>query len=306
MKKLNIMAMVIACSTVITPAFAGLQTDRAVINNPALNISAKANFSTPVSGDLYLATQIGEQLFFFTNSGQLTAEVTPFSQGQEYSGEVPLFNRPSSGTPPGRYTLFQVVTTPDSNLLDFRNWIGGLAGLSKINFTIGLPPQQSGDFNDDGFPDDDTNRDGFHDDDHDQNGFHDDDTNRDGFHDDDHDQNGFHDDDANEDGFYDDDNDQNGYRDDDENVSTTPEPVATPAPVATNSLVTEGQAAYASCASSSCHGTNPAFNQNGILKGRNAGETMSAIVENKGGMGFLSSVITADSANKISAYLNSI
>tara|TARA_R110002073_G_scaffold16629_1_gene63661 strand:+ start:848 stop:1213 length:366 start_codon:yes stop_codon:yes gene_type:complete len=68
------------------------------------------------------------------------------------------------GVPPGRYPIFKVVTQPGTNPLDFRNWIGGLGGLRSINFIIGLSDDESLDFDNDGFPDDDLNRDGFHDD----------------------------------------------------------------------------------------------------------------------------------------------
>jgi len=42
------------------------------------------------------------------------------------------------------------------------------------------------------------------------------------------------------------------------------------------------------------------------LSARNPNTTLNAINQNKGGMGYLSSTITADSANKISVYLNSL
>lgn len=278
MNKLKMVTMVIGFYTLTNIAVADLQTTRAVANDPTQRIAATANFPTPMSGDLYLATQINNNFLFFTNDGQVTAEITPFTQGGDYSGQVALFDFPVAGILPGRYPLFQVVTHPGTNPLNFNNWIGGLTALSSINFTIGLPSAQSGDFDNDGFSDDDLNKDGFHDDDLDKNGFHDDDLNQDGF----------HDDDLNQDGLSD--------------VINTPE--AIPEPIINTS--TEGQAIYASCASSACHGTNPTLNQNDILKGRDPNSTMKAIAENKGEMGFLSTVITADSANKISTYLNSL
>lgn len=82
--------------------------------------------------------------------------------------------------PSGRYPLYQVIAKSGSNPLNPDNWIGGSAGLSIINFNIGLPCEINGDFDEDGFADDDLNRDGFHDDDLDQDGFHDQDFNRDG------------------------------------------------------------------------------------------------------------------------------
>jgi hypothetical protein len=290
MKYLKTMAIIISCSAITNTAIADLQTTRAVANDPTQRISATANFPTPVSGDLYLATQINGNFLFFTSGGQVTAEVRPFTQGGDYSGQVPLFDFPAEGIAPGRYPLYQVVTHPGTDPLDFNNWMGGLAGLSSINFIIGLPSEQSGDFDNDGFSDDDINKDGFHDDDLDKNGFHDDDLNQDGF----------HDDDLNQDGLS-----------DVANIpEPAPEPVVTPTPepvvAPVTNIIAEGQAAYASCASSACHGANPAFGQNGIQKARDPNATMGAIAGNQGGMGFLSAIITADSANKISAYLNSL
>ncbi len=230
--------MIIGCSAITSIAVAGLSTERAVVNDPTQNIAASVQFSTPVKGDLYIATKVGEQYLFLNKAGQFTPERTPFSQATEYSGNIPLFNIPAKGSAPGRYPLYQVVTNPGSDPLDFNNWIGGLAGLSAINFTIGLPPEQSGDLNNDGFADNDLNKDGF----------------------------------------YDDDLNKDGLRDtanipEPEPVVTpepTPQPVAPPVvtPPVTN-IVAEGKAIYAGCSSSGCHGANPAFNQNNVLGARN-------------------------------------
>ncbi len=317
MTQLKIIALAISCSAITNIAVAELQTDRAVINDSASRISATANFPTPVSGDLYVATQINGKYIFFTDKGEFLPTATPFSQNTEHVGKVTILDLPAEGSSPGRYPLYQVITNPGTDPLDFNNWVGGLGGLSKINFTIGLPTEQSGDFNNDGFADDDSNKDGFHDDDKNYNGFHDDDSDNDGFHDDDKDRNGHRDSEennnldpttpinincsGNESGS------ENDGSSDDNCINNIPTPAPVPTtPVSGNSIITEGLTAYASCASSSCHGANPAFNQNGILDARNPSATMEAIAGNKGGMGVLSAIITADSANKISAYLNSL
>ncbi|MDQ7089397.1 MAG: hypothetical protein Q9M50_01960 [Methylococcales bacterium] len=341
MKQLKIMAIVIGCSAITNIAVADLQTERSVVNDPTLRISAKANFPASVSGDLYIATQINGNYLFLNDGGKFVPEMIPFTQATEHSGQLLLFDFLAEGSTPGRYPLFQVITNPGTNPLNFNNWVGGLGGLSSLNFTIGLPPEKSGDFNGDGFADDDANKDGFHDDDANKDGFHDDDANKDGFHDDDDNQNGRHDGEENntpvpttpivtapinvncsndngsdhnggfesDDDFENDDSFENDGGSDD-NCSNIPTliPTSVPQPISTtgNSIVVEGQTAYASCASAACHGANPAFNQNGVLAARTPSATMSAISRNKGGMGFLSTVITADAANKISSYLNSL
>ena len=59
-----------------------------------------------------------------------------------------------------------------------------------------------------------------------------------------------------------------------------------------------------SCANSACHGTNPSSNMNKIRNGANNGShIMSTINSNTGGMGFLSSYISAANADDIGAYI---
>ncbi|WP_221898652.1 hypothetical protein [Bathymodiolus japonicus methanotrophic gill symbiont] len=83
-------------------------------------------------------------------------------ESQEYQGDLSLFDFSIDGVASGNYPIYQVVTQPGTDPLDFRNWIGGLAGLSVINFSIGLPVEVTKDYNHDGFSDDDFNKDGFH------------------------------------------------------------------------------------------------------------------------------------------------
>ena len=81
----------------------------------------------------------------------------------------------------------------------------------------------------------------------------------------------------------------------------SPAPAPAPAPASNNSV--RGKALYsANCAA--CHGANPLQNISSILKGRNASTTLSAIANNKGGMGFLKSTIGASEATDIAIYLN--
>lgn len=214
--KFLILAIILSLNVVSTIALADLRTDRAVVKNDGSEeIVAVARFSDPVEGDLYIATQIDGELIFIVNEGiELSPTPVPFRANGIFTDDIVVLNASALGILPGRYPLFKVVTLPGTDPLDFRNWVGGLNGLSRINFSIGLPTNESLDHDDDGFPDDDLNRDGYHDDDLDLDGLHDDDSNRDGFHDDDSDRDGFHDDDSDRDGFHDDDLNHDGLRDD--------------------------------------------------------------------------------------------
>ena len=194
MKKVQfkISALLVSLSVVTNLVFAELSTDKAVIlNNGTHRVKVTANFSTPVTGDFYLATQVNNSLVFFTNEGkELSHVILPYTRNSEYFGEIILLDFPALLISSGRYPVYQVVTKSGSNPLHADNWVGGRSGLNVINLNIGLPCEISGDFDEDGFADDDLDRDGFHDDD----------LNRDGFHDDDLDHDGFHDNDFNRDG----------------------------------------------------------------------------------------------------------
>ncbi len=185
-----------------TPAWAErLKPEHAVVDDGSdLNVSI--DFPTESTGDLYIATDIGGVLYFFTEHGWSS---TPSARefGQTYSGTKQFDLGNSRGVEGGIYPLYQVVVSPNADVLDTRNWVGGLNSLGRSSFQINLPKEISGDFNRDGWADDDSNHDGFHDDDSNLDGFHDDDSNHDGFHDDDSNHDGFHDDDLNHDGSHD-------------------------------------------------------------------------------------------------------
>lgn len=207
MYKFNLLPFAIATALIsLCPnAFADLETNRAVVSNDgSQEINATVKFRTAVNGDLYIATKVKGKLLFLADEGSLfTTDVRPFRSNSHFSDDIFALNISGLGVVPGLYPLYQVVTEPGSDPLNFLNWIGGLSGLSIINFNIGLPVNLTGDFNNDGFFDDDNNHDTFHDDDINRNGFHDDDNNHDGLHDDDLNHDGFHDDDLNHDGLHD-------------------------------------------------------------------------------------------------------
>ncbi len=267
--KLKPVVLAVGLSALSNFALADISTSKAVLGNDGRDyLAASANFTTPVTGDLYLAIGVQGKLLFLANGGTLLTEtVSPFAANQTYTGVMPLFYFSTAGIPAGRYPVYQLVAQAGTDPLNFTNWVGGLAGLSTINFMIGLPVTQSGDFDGDGFADSDLNRDGYYDDDHD----------KDGYYDDDHDK----------DGYYDDDYDRDGWRD-----SDNPDTNDNNTPVTGGAL---GKELYAThCSSSGCHGVDPSRGTNEIYDAVNPRETREAINRNKGGMGFLNFLTDAE------------
>jgi len=170
------------------------------------------------------------------------------------------------------------------DVYDINNWIGGLSGLQKINFSLGGAEISDLDSNADGWFDDDLNMDGFHDSD------------------------------TNFDGWYDDDLDRDGYSDgssstlnttssnDSSNTSTTT--TDTTSSTTTANSVSRGLTTYTSYCEA-CHGTDPTRNRDGILSARSATATARAIQRNKGGMGFLDFLSDTD-LQDIADYINSL
>jgi mono/diheme cytochrome c family protein len=74
-------------------------------------------------------------------------------------------------------------------------------------------------------------------------------------------------------------------------------------PVAGKLLYATSNGAPLSCATSSCHGPDPARDKSNILSGRNASAIQQAINSDKGGMSFLSSYINATDIANIAAYI---
>ena len=163
MHKFNLLPFAIATALIsLSPnTFADLATNRAVVTNDGNErIIAKVKFQNPVNGDLYIATQVNGELLFLADEGSsFTTVVTPYRSHSHFSEDIDVLDISGQGINPGRYPLYQVVTLPGSDPLNFMNWIGGLGGLSTINFNIGLPVNLTGDFNKDGFFDDDNNHD---------------------------------------------------------------------------------------------------------------------------------------------------
>lgn len=292
-------------------ASAHLVSNRTVLNNTD-KASITVKFEQPVSGDLYVATMVDGKLLFFTDKGTLTADILPFKINGDFKADLNILNVSALGIPPNHYPLYEVVTVTGKDPLNFTNWVGGLAGLQRLNFNIGMPFSSHNDHDNDGFSDDDADHDGYRDGDHDFDGVNDDcqaPRGRDG---------------KNEHDKDDDDSHKNN------NLSCSPTtttstpapapavvptttpvptttivPTTTPAPTTTPTVTptpapvvdtTKGLALYKSmgCAGGGCHTANPAANKNKVLNGKSLASIRSAIASVPNDMGFLSSESDAD------------
>ncbi len=171
MNKFNGLILIILF-VISTNILADLKTDRAVINNDGTEqIAAIVSFQESVTGDLYVATRVNGVLLFIVNEGSsFSSTAAPFKSNNLFSNDITVLNVSAHGIPPGRYPLYEVVTRSGADPSDSNNWLGGL---HSINFLIGLSSDETQDFDNNGFPDDDLNQDGFSDDDGDRDGFHD-------------------------------------------------------------------------------------------------------------------------------------
>ncbi len=110
-------------------------------NTTSISNGAKAlvsvNFPKPVTGDLYLAVSINNGLYFFGEQGaKFSPAIIPYQRNSLFNSKFDVLEVASIGVPAGIYTLYQVVTFPDKDPRDFNNWVGGLGGLSSLNFSI--------------------------------------------------------------------------------------------------------------------------------------------------------------------------
>lgn len=169
--KLKPLLAVVTLSAVSFGAVAHLSTSKAVLVKPTDSTVISVNFKPAVSGDLYLATVVNGKLVFFADQGSLLSETPkPFQKNGVFEGKLDILNVKALGIPAARYPLYEVVTTPGGDVLNFSNWVGGLGGLHRMNISIGLPAAVTGDYDNDGFADDDSDHDGYHDGDRDFNG----------------------------------------------------------------------------------------------------------------------------------------
>lgn len=133
------MLMAIGLSCISASALAYVHSPKLEVNSINNDrIVAMVGFDKPVLGDLYLATEIHGVLHFMTPQSLFTPIVTVFVKNGSFDKDLPVLDIPSANIEPATYPLYQVVTLPGANPLDFNNWIGGINGLSKIEFKINL------------------------------------------------------------------------------------------------------------------------------------------------------------------------
>jgi hypothetical protein len=181
LKTLPLLALAAAANT---PAWAErIAPDRSVVGH-AEDLHVSIDFPKSTTGDLYIAADVGGTLYFYSEQGWVKTPL-PREYAQTYTGAKQINLGNASGITPGIYPIYQVILAPNAaDVYDTRNWVGGLSSLGQTSFQVNLPTNISGDFNGDGWADDDANHDSYHDDDANHDGYHDDDLNHDGQHDD--------------------------------------------------------------------------------------------------------------------------
>ncbi len=142
MKHLKIKPLLIAMSLncVSATALAQLYSPNLNVNSiNGDNVTATVSFPAPVTGDLYVATFIAGTWYFVGKNAVLSTTPLAFQKNSRFtSTPITVLDIPSAGIPAGSYSLFQVVTVPNANVMDYNNWIGKLNGLSEIKFSINL------------------------------------------------------------------------------------------------------------------------------------------------------------------------
>ena len=118
-----------------------LYTPQAVLHDDNEKLVATVRFNTQETGDLYVAAIVGGKLLFLNQAGGWTETPAPFRANDTFQGEYPLFSVDAGQLPPGNYPLYQVVTVPNGNPLSTDDWIGGMAGLNSLSFSVGLQKQ---------------------------------------------------------------------------------------------------------------------------------------------------------------------
>lgn len=209
-KPLSISIAISICSFSTTSVYSSeLTAPRTVFQEYQGEISPKLNFSQAQTGDIYIAYRINNSgpYYFYSPEHGFSAEPSVYDSIDSYTGEIELPTFDTVNIPEGKYQFYHLMVKSGKSVLDFNNWIGGFDALKQLNFSVGYSDEINGDWN----------KDGFHDDDHNKDGFHDDDLNNDGYHDGDQDNDGYHDDDQDKDGYHDDDSDKDGNHDDDSN-----------------------------------------------------------------------------------------
>jgi hypothetical protein len=71
---------------------------------------------------LYIATEVNGELLFLVDEGNLfTTAIVPYCSNSHFSEDIDALNISGLGIAAGRYPLYQVVTQPGSDPLNFLN-----------------------------------------------------------------------------------------------------------------------------------------------------------------------------------------
>ena len=140
-----------------------LLTPNPVLYNNAVALEINLHLTMPLTGDLYLATQLPSdpQLLFITPTMGLQSSPTPYLAKQTFTGDSTLLSIASDGMPMGIYPVYQIITQVGASPFDSSAW---LTPLNMLQFSVGLPPHITGDYNSDGLADGDCNGNGIADD----------------------------------------------------------------------------------------------------------------------------------------------
>lgn len=148
-----------------------IYSPRTVLNKqPGEHLQVRYQGEVSQPSDLYLATPLQQQLFFFTENGEMSLQSRPFLRQEDGVIDRTLIDFSAETVPPGRYQVYQVLVRAGDDVFDTSAWLGDL---HSLNFIVGEASTSSRDVNGDGFPDDDQDHDGFHDGDRDRDGYDD-------------------------------------------------------------------------------------------------------------------------------------
>ncbi|MEN8218552.1 MAG: hypothetical protein ABFS56_19730 [Pseudomonadota bacterium] len=137
MKKINLALFLLLFSHLVWSG--ELYTSNPVLNGDNGKIVVMARFNTPESGDMYIITLIDNNILFFNKMSGWNNFPVPFIANSTFQGEYTVFSVDAKQMAPGNYQLFLIVTVVDGEPLDSNDWIGGLDGLSSVNFNVSVP-----------------------------------------------------------------------------------------------------------------------------------------------------------------------
>ena len=137
---LKSLLMLVGLTLLNAPAWAYLKTDNSIIDNDSSKAVITVGFPAAMHGDLYIATPLNGQLYFFSNNGvNFSTDVAAFTKNADFAEDRVALTISNAGIPAGTYTFYQIVVVAGKDPLNFTNWIGGIGGLSELKISINLP-----------------------------------------------------------------------------------------------------------------------------------------------------------------------